>query len=111
MTPRGLSAPLVNKLVCVDGIVTRMSLNRSKLVRSVHYCEETQSGGPVKDYEDQYDLAATTSLNPNNSIPTKHEEHPLLFEYGYSRFKDFQTIILQELPENAPNVRRSMNIE
>jgi len=42
VTPRGLSATLVNNLVCVDGIITRMSLNRSKLIRSVHYCEETQ---------------------------------------------------------------------
>ena len=40
----------------------------------------------------------------NNSIPTKEEQYPLLFEYGYSKFKDIQTILVQELPENAPSV-------
>ncbi|EAR92593.1 DNA replication licensing factor MCM4 (macronuclear) [Tetrahymena thermophila SB210] len=103
VTPRGLNCSLINKLVCIDGIVTRMSVNRSKLIRSVHYCEEILQGGPIKDYEDVYDLGATTSLNPNNTIPKSHEQHPLSLEYGYSKFKDFQTIIVQELPENAPN--------
>lgn len=69
VTPRGLNSSLVNKLICVDGIVTRMSINRSKLIKSVHYCEETQQGGPIKEYEDTYDLGKATSLNVNNSIP------------------------------------------
>ena len=41
VTPRSLAAALLSKLVCVEGIVTRCSLVRPKVIRSVHYCEKT----------------------------------------------------------------------
>jgi DNA replicative helicase MCM subunit Mcm2 (Cdc46/Mcm family) len=44
-TPRTLTAAMLSKLVCVEGIVTRCSLVRPKVVRSVHYCPATVSGG------------------------------------------------------------------
>ena len=43
VTPRSLAAAMLSKLVCVEGIVTRCSLVRPKVVRSVHYCEKTVS--------------------------------------------------------------------
>eukprot|EP01070_Trichotokara_eunicae_P004817 Trichotokara_eunicae@DN417_c0_g1_i1.p1 len=39
VTPRGLTSRVINKLVCVEGIVTRASITRPKLVRSVHITE------------------------------------------------------------------------
>ena len=41
VNPRTLTAGLLSKLVCVEGIVTRSSLVRPKVVRSVHYCPKT----------------------------------------------------------------------
>lgn len=52
VSPRGLTADLTNQYVGVQGIVTRISQVRSKLVYSVHYCEETKKGN-IKEYNDQ----------------------------------------------------------
>ena len=41
VNPRGLNANFICKLVCVEGIVTKCSLVRPKVVRSVHYCAQT----------------------------------------------------------------------
>ena len=41
VTPRTLAAQFISKLVEVEGIVTKCSLVRPKLVRSVHYAEST----------------------------------------------------------------------
>lgn len=43
VTPRTLSADHLSRLVCVQGIVTKCSLVRPKVVRSVHYCPTTVS--------------------------------------------------------------------
>ena len=41
MTPRGLTARLLTKLVMVEGIVTKVSLVRPKMMKSVHFCPAT----------------------------------------------------------------------
>lgn len=41
VSPRNLSAELISALVNLEGIVTKCSLVRPKLVTSVHYCEAT----------------------------------------------------------------------
>ena len=41
VSPRELTAGLLSHLVEVEGIVTKTSLKRPKLVRSAHYCEKT----------------------------------------------------------------------
>ena len=41
VSPRELSAHLLNGLVCVEGIVTKCSLVRPKVVKSTHYCPKT----------------------------------------------------------------------
>ncbi|MFO0131075.1 MAG: hypothetical protein ACK52J_00280 [bacterium] len=55
MTPRGLNSDMINKLVGVQGIVTRVSIVRQKLLRSVHYCEKTNVG-LVREYNNEHDL-------------------------------------------------------
>jgi len=42
VTPRGLKSVLLNELVQVQGIVTRMSIVKPKIQTSVHYCEATK---------------------------------------------------------------------
>jgi DNA replication licensing factor MCM3 len=46
---------MINKLVGVQGIVTRVSIVRQKLLRSVHYCEKTNVG-LVREYNNEHDL-------------------------------------------------------
>ncbi len=111
VTPRGLNATLTNQLVCVQGIVTRMSIVRPKLINSAHYCDDTKSGF-FKEYVDQFSLSNNVSKNMinqtdpsyiTNIIPTKDiNNNPLSFEYGYSIFRDFQILLVQEPPERTP---------
>ena len=46
VTPRTLTSSYVNKLVCINGIVTKCSLVRPKVLKSVHFCEDTQATVP-----------------------------------------------------------------
>lgn len=41
MTPRGLVAKMANQLVGIQGIVTKMSITRNQISKSVHWCEKT----------------------------------------------------------------------
>jgi DNA replicative helicase MCM subunit Mcm2 (Cdc46/Mcm family) len=41
VSPRALLAHMLGRLVCVEGIVTKLSLVRPKLVKTVHHCEAT----------------------------------------------------------------------
>lgn len=128
ISPRGLNANLANQLVCIQGIVTRTSIVRPKLVKSYHYCEETKQG-TVKDYYDQYSSTNNISDNllaggkvlsdknkgaqfTNNSVPMKDiHGNPLSFEYGLSEFRDFQVILVQEPPERTPLGQLPRSIE
>ena len=56
VTPRGLKSNLVNELVQVQGIVTRITFVRPRIQTSVHYCEATKRG-LIKHYNDKYNLA------------------------------------------------------
>ncbi len=120
VSPRGLTSQLSNQLVCVQGIVTRMSLFLPKLSTSAHYCEETKQGS-VKEYNNQYSLNQPGELGGegqsvnymSNSVPLKDGHgHILSFEYGLSTFRDFQTILVQEPPERTPvgQLPRSVDI-
>lgn len=44
VTPRGLDAGKVNKYVGVQGIISKLTVTRPKLIKSVHYCETTEKG-------------------------------------------------------------------
>jgi DNA replication licensing factor MCM3 len=93
VNPRTIKSSYLGKLVCIEGIVTRCSLVRPKIVRSIHYCEET-GNFHAREYRDQ-----ATSFNPmpsSNVFPTVDEQNnPLITEYGYCTYKDHQTISVQ----------------
>lgn len=120
--PRGLNAELINQFVGVQGIVTRISAVRPKIVSSCHYCENTKAGF-IKEYDDPMTIQETNNKmnsaigsNTNgynsNTIPVRDlNQNPLTFEYGHSKFKDHQSIQIQEPPERTPVGQLPRSIE
>ncbi|XP_069559186.1 DNA replication licensing factor MCM3 [Brachyistius frenatus] len=109
VSPRTLTSRLLSSMVCVEGIITKCSLVRPKVVRSVHYCPATK-----KTMERKYTDMTSLDAFPSSAIyPTKDEENnPLETEFGLSIYKDHQTITVQEMPEKAPagQLPRSVDI-
>ncbi|XP_069832055.1 DNA replication licensing factor MCM3 isoform X2 [Dendropsophus ebraccatus] len=109
VTPRTLTSRFLGCMVCVEGIVTKCSLVRPKVVRSVHYCAATK-----KTIERKYSDMTSLDAFPSSAIyPTKDEDNnPLETEFGLSLYKDHQTITIQEMPEKAPagQLPRSVDI-
>ncbi|KAI8054283.1 MCM2/3/5 family-domain-containing protein [Syncephalis plumigaleata] len=101
LDPRGIRASYLGQIVCVEGIVTRCSLVRPKVAKSIHYCEATKLFLAC-EYRD----ATTPGNNPiptGVSYPTEDEYgNPLTTEFGYCVYRDHQTINIQEMPERAP---------
>ncbi|CAG2118216.1 unnamed protein product, partial [Medioppia subpectinata] len=99
VTPRTLLSRHLGSVVAVEGIVTRCSLVRPKVVKSVHYCPVTK-----KTVERKYtDLTSFEAFPTGSAYPTKDEDGNLLeTEYGLSVYKDHQTFTIQEMPEKAP---------
>ncbi|XP_025420722.1 zygotic DNA replication licensing factor mcm3-like isoform X4 [Sipha flava] len=99
VTPRTLNSKFLGNLVCLEGIVTKCSLIRPKIVKSVHFCPVTK-----KTIERRYTDMTSTSAFPSSTVyPTKDDDgNPLETEYGLSVYKDHQTITIQEMPEKAP---------
>lgn len=99
VTPRGLVASYLCQMVCVQGIITKCSAVRPKVVRSVHYCRETNALHS-REYRDHTSIDGT----PTSSIyPTRDDNgNPLETEFGLCQYKDYQMISMQETPETAP---------
>ncbi|OMP82076.1 DNA replication licensing factor mcm3 [Diplodia seriata] len=97
--PRTLSSQHLNHMVSLEGIVTKCSLVRPKVVKSVHW-NEAKSIFQFREYRDQTMTmgAASTSVYPTED----DDGNPLITEYGYSTYRDHQTISIQEMPERAP---------
>jgi DNA replication licensing factor MCM3 len=102
-TPRSLRASMLNSMVCVDGIITRVSAVRPKVVESVHFI-------PAKNeivhrvYRDGISLDVAQNRGLGAAIyPTRDEDgNPMETEFGLSAYRDFQTATLQEMPERTP---------
>ncbi|THD24321.1 Dna replication licensing factor mcm3 [Fasciola hepatica] len=99
VTPRTLNASLLGHMVCLEGIVTKASLIKPKVVCSVHYCPTTK-----KSIERRYaDLTSLEAYPSSGVYPTKDDEGNLLeTEYGLSIYQDHQSLTVQEMPETAP---------
>ncbi|KAK5086570.1 MCM DNA helicase complex subunit [Lithohypha guttulata] len=98
--PRTLGSALLNRMVSLEGIVTKCSLVRPKVVKSVHY-NEKKNTFLFREYRDQTMSAnapASTSVYPQQD----KNGDPLITEYGYCTYRDHQTISIQEMPERAP---------
>ncbi len=95
VSPRQLTANLLSHLVEVEGIVTKTSLKRPKLVRSTHYCPKT-GNFLQREYRD---AASQEGLPTGTAYPTRDDDGNLLeTEYGLSIYKDNQVITVQARP-------------
>ena len=79
VSPRQLLAFLLGRMVCVEGIVTKCSLVRPKVVKSTHFCPATK-----KFSQREYRDATSFEGAPTQSVyPTKDENNnPLETEFG-----------------------------
>jgi DNA replication licensing factor MCM3 len=100
VSPRGLNAVHLGQLVCVEGIITRCSLVKPKLQRSIHYAPENN----VHTERVHHDATSLTGFpTTGNPYPSKDSnDKALLTEYGLSQYNDFQSLTVQEMPERAP---------
>lgn len=101
VTPRTLQAAHLGKMISLEGIITRCSLVRPKMLKSVHYCPET---GQFHSREYRDATSSSSNLPPTTSLlpQTDDEGHALQTEYGFCHFQDHQRISIQEMPERAP---------
>ncbi|KAK7195967.1 DNA replication licensing factor MCM3 [Novymonas esmeraldas] len=112
LSPRELYARHLNTLVALEGIVTRQSTNRPRVVETVHYCVETNKF-TKKEFRDQLTPMIDSSHLPTvNVMPkTDMEGHALRTELGLCTFVDSQCAVLQEAPERAPTGQLPRNVE
>ncbi|KAJ5477423.1 DNA replication licensing factor mcm3 [Penicillium diatomitis] len=98
--PRTLSSSHLNRMISLEGIVTKCSLVRPKVIQSVHYSERKDRFFSRKYRDQTMTASGATSLNV---YPQEDEDkNPLITEYGYSTYMDHQSISIQEMPERAP---------
>ncbi|XP_028754886.1 DNA replication licensing factor MCM3 [Neltuma alba] len=98
VTPRELLSEFIGSMVCVEGIVTKCSLVRPKVVKSVHFCPTTKKF-TTREYRD---ITSNMGLPTGSVYPTRDESGNLLVtEYGLCKYKDHQTLSMQEVPENS----------
>lgn len=99
VTPRTLTSKFLNNTVCVEGIVSKISLIRPKIVKSVHYCEATKKTIERRHYD-----ASSLEFHPSSNAMELHDEdgNPIELEPGLSTYRNHQTLTLQEMPEVAP---------
>lgn len=77
--PRTLGSSHLNRLICLEGIVTRCSLVRPKIIRSVHYSEKKEEF-LMRTYQDQTMTASgATNLNV---YPQEDDEGNPVCVYG-----------------------------
>ena len=112
VSPRGLLSSQLNKLVEVEGIVTKCSNVKPKLIRSVHYNPTTKAYS-TREFRDQTGLdvgvaiadssgAVRQRLPTNANLPTEDADgNPIDTEHGLCQYKDYQCVTLQEMPERA----------
>lgn len=101
VSPRTLHAAQLGKMISLEGIITRCSLVRPKMLKSVHYCPTTNRF-LSREYRDA--TTSTSNLPPTSSILplTDDDGNSLQTEFGLCVFRDHQRISIQEMPERAP---------
>ncbi|WVW83594.1 hypothetical protein I302_105615 [Kwoniella bestiolae CBS 10118] len=110
--PRTLRSHQIGKMVSLEGIVTRCSLVRPKMLKSIHFCPPTGKFHS-RSYHDATIIAPSSTMTGSTTVIPQDdgEGHPLLMEYGLSTFRDHQTISIQEMPERAPAGQLPRSVE
>ena len=100
---------MLNSLVQVEGIITKCSSVRPKLMRSVQFCPATKLWS-IRDYRDatSIDIGIEVTGGSGERLPTSSalpstdaDGNPLEIEHGLCMYKDYQTLVLQEMPEKT----------
>ncbi|WWC93896.1 hypothetical protein V866_000733 [Kwoniella sp. B9012] len=110
--PRTLRSHQIGKMVSLEGIVTRCSLVRPKMLKSIHFCPPTGKFHS-RSYHDATIIAPSSTMTGSTTVIPQDDGagHPLLMEYGLSTFRDHQTISIQEMPERAPAGQLPRSVE
>ncbi|PLW18349.1 hypothetical protein PCANC_14195 [Puccinia coronata f. sp. avenae] len=109
VNPRTLRSHMIGKIVSLEGIVTRCSLVRPKVIKSVHFCQETN-----QFYEREYRDQLSSGTGPTSTALYPKEDadgNPLETEFGLSTYMDHQTVAIQEMPERAPAGQLPRSVE
>ncbi|ORD96867.1 MCM3 [Hepatospora eriocheir] len=85
-------------MVYCEGIITSVSHVGLKLRTNVHY-HEIKNLFLEKEHRDGTIIERMHVTD--TTYPINFEDRTLIPEYGLSIYKDFQIIVLQEMPENA----------
>ncbi|KIH86810.1 minichromosome maintenance protein 3 [Sporothrix brasiliensis 5110] len=97
--PRTLSSQHLNQMVSIEGIVTRCSLIHPKVIKSVHH----SAANDTFYYREYRDQTMTNGATTTSAYPQQDDNgNALVTEYGFSTYRDNQTISIQEMPERAP---------
>jgi len=110
ITPRGLNADMVCKLVTVEGIVTRATISKPRPLLSVHHCT-TSSETRTREHPDPCSLSFQEI--GGGDVPQKDEDgNRFDTELGLCYYKDIQSFNIQEMPESAPpgEIPRSVEV-
>ena len=95
VSPRSLDSACISKLIKLEGIVTKCSLVRPKVCKSVHFSEATNKF-VSKEYRD---VASHLGLPTGSALPVKDDDGNVLStEYGLCVYKDHQVLVIQVQP-------------
>ncbi|KAI5449835.1 MCM DNA helicase complex subunit [Naganishia albida] len=113
--PRTLRSHQIGKMVSLEGIVTRCSLVRPKMLRSIHYAPHNHQFHS-RTYQDSQTINASSASGfsgPSTTVIPKDDGNgnPVQMEFGLSTFRDHQTVSIQEMPERAPAGQLPRSIE
>jgi len=111
VTPRGMTAPALQKMMCVEGVVVKAGLMQPKLLQSIHVsknAEETRV-----ESRDHRDATSFVKVPQAGAMPSHDAEgNELALEIGLSVYKDTQKFTIMETPEQAPpgQIPRSVEV-
>jgi len=99
--PKELQSNNITNLMCVEGIVTRISLVRPKMVQTVHYADKAEEGSKWKT-QNYRDATSFRGEPTGSAYPTETDNgHPLSTEFGLCTYEDNQVVFIQDMPERT----------
>lgn len=109
LNPRTLRARHLGGMISLEGIVTRCSLVRPKMVKSVHWNEAQK----VHVYREYRDAHTSGNAPPTGVVVPQVDDNgnKLSTEFGFSIFRDQQSVSIQEMPERAPPGQLPRSVE
>lgn len=99
VSPRDLTSAFISQLVRVEGVAVKVALPQTFVRKLVQYCEKTRQFSTTV-----YHDATSYNSSPTSTVYPQFDDqgNPLTTETGLSEYKDRQTVVLQQLPEDGP---------